>query len=489
MCQIIKNIVTVAEHELLQMILSDQNYLFIFGALEYDYEMNRKNFVSHRQFLEKDLQFLQVVQIKNKERLKTIHFIYRLQYLCDCGLAYYIDDYQSMFIKIVLNCYADLFKYIESSKDFLIEVIDQFRNFNFLALRFLIEICQVFKEFPDLNKLVIYQKLSEYGLYDIIEDYINDSLKGFEKQKAKLKKLNLKISDDIFTKIPNMILELLIVCLQHFPKNFRQYLISEHQQVLKYPLFNNIVDNSFQSELYMEILKLLIENNSDEQNKTIDFFLFQFYPKIASQISNISTNEYKQQFLEITLGLVRTLKPQIKETVSQNKVIQKFGFILQENQKMLQIKCLQIIKLLCLFRDEDINNEIIMILPNLINVILSYKGLRENLLFSQQLEIIKIIYEGLSQKLITSLEDELKKRENHINYKRIFDIFKNLKNNCNQQTSPQNQIQPRYNVIGDEIDLFKSVQAHNTNHIIKAQKKLIDKEKELDQISKKIKID
>ncbi|CAD8078423.1 unnamed protein product [Paramecium sonneborni] len=494
MCQIVKNIVTVAEHELFQMILNDQNYLFIFGALEYDYEMNKKNFVPHRQFLEKNLQFLQVVQIKSKERLKTIHFIYRLQYLRDCSLAYYIDECQLMFIKIVLTCYVDLFKYIENSKDFLIEVIDQLRNLNFQALRFLSEICQVFKEFPDLNKAVIYQKLSEYGLYEIIEDYINDSLKGFEKYKAKFKKLKLKISDDVFTKMPNMILELLIVCLQHCPNNFRQYVISEHQQVLKYPLFNIIVENAFHNELYLEALKLLIDNNSEEQNETMDLFLLQFYPKIASQIQHLSTKEYKQHFLDITLGLVRAMKPSVKEAVILNSVILKIGFILQENQKLLSTKCLQIIKLICLSRDDDINNEIITIIPNLISVILSYRGLRENLIFSQQLEIIKIIYEGISQKLITSLEDELKKRENHINYQRIHDIFKNLKNNCmkqqfNSQTQSQSQMQQSYNVVDDEMDLFKSVQGHSTTHHVKQQKKQIDHEEEVDLISKKIKID
>ena len=32
----------------------------------------------------------------------------------------------------------------------------------------------------------------------------------------------------------------------------------------------------------MEVLKLLIENNSEEQNEAMDLFLLQFYPKIAS---------------------------------------------------------------------------------------------------------------------------------------------------------------------------------------------------------------
>ncbi|CAK82361.1 unnamed protein product (macronuclear) [Paramecium tetraurelia] len=489
MCQIVKNIVTVAEHELFQIILNDQNYLFIFGALEYDTEMNKKNFVPHRQYLEKHAPNQEQRATQNHSFHISAAVLARLWF----GLLHRrvpVDVHKDSFN----SCYVDLFKYIENSKDFLIEVIDQLRNFNFLALRFLSEICSVFKEFPDLNKVVIYQKLSEYGLYEIIEDYIYDSLKGFEKYKAKLKKLKFKISEDVFTKIPNMILELLIVCLQHCPTNFRQYVISEHQQVLKYPLFNIIVDNAFQNELYMEVLKLLIDNNSEEQNETMDLFLLQFYPKITSQISQKSTREFKYQFLEITLGLVRAMKPQVKEAVMQNLVTLKVGSIIEENQKLLQTKCLQILKLVCLSRDEDINNDIIMTIPTLIHVILSYNGLRENLIFSQYLEIIKIIYEGISQKLISSLEDELKKREKEKNYHRIHDIFKNIKNNCmkqqfSSQTQSSSQMQSRYNVVDDEMDLFKSVQGHSSTHLVKQQKKPADQEDDVELITKKIKKD
>lgn len=44
-----------------------------------------------------------------------------------------------------------------------------------------------------------------------------------------------------------------------------------------------------------------------------------------------------------------------------------------------------------------------MALPNLITPLLVYKGLRENLIYSQLLEIIKIIYEGANQNIIKSL--------------------------------------------------------------------------------------
>ncbi|CAK76441.1 unnamed protein product (macronuclear) [Paramecium tetraurelia] len=496
MCSIVKNIVTVSEHELFQTILSDQIYMFIFGALEYDKEMAKSQFVPHRQFLEKNVQFLQVVQIKSKERLKTIHFIYRLQYLRDCGLAYYIDEYQQMFIKIVLTCYVDLLKYIENSKEFLVDLIDQLRNFNFLALRFLNEICSVFKEYQDLNKAFIYQRLSEHGLYEIIEDYIVDSLQSFQKQKAKFKKLKIKIQDDIFEKTSTLILELVISCLQHYPYNFRQYIVSEHQQVLKYPLFNVIVDHAFDNDSYLEILKLLIDNTQDEQNEILDCFLSLFYPKISQSISHQSRIEQKTLFVELSLGLSRNLKASVKDVLIQNQIALKMGFILQEKNKILQMKCLQFFKILILQRDEEINKEVIMAFPNLISPLLLYKGLRENLIFSQFLEIVKIIYEGGNQNIIKSLEQELKFWEQHSNYLKIHDIFKSIKSNCMKQqfstlsvdSKPQQQ-QANYNVIDDEIDLFKSVQGHSTPLHKQTSKKLVEYDDDVEVISKKTKLD
>ncbi|CAD8175124.1 unnamed protein product [Paramecium octaurelia] len=495
MCSIVKNIVTVSENELFQMILNDQNYLFIFGALEYDEEMTKKNFIPHRQFLEKNVQFLEVVQFKSKDRLKTIHFIYRLQYLRDCGLAYYIDECQLMLIKIVLTCYVDLLKYIENSKEFLIELIDQLRNFNFQALKFINEMCSVFKEFQDLNKALIFQKLGEYGLYEIIEDYMVDSLQDFQKQKNKFKKLKLNIQDDTFQKVPTMILEVVISCLQHYPYNFRQYIISEHQQVLKYPLFNLIVDQAFKNDLYLETLKLLIDNSQDDQNEALDCFLQQFYPKLSQQISQQSGTELKTQFVEISLGLSRNLKASIKEVLIVNQITLKIGFILQEKNKIVQTKCLQFFKILVLQRDEDINKEVIMALPNLICPLLLYKGLRENLMYSQLLEIVKIIYEGGNQNLMKCLEQELKQWERHSNYSKVHEIVKNLKGNCmknqfrtsNVEYKPQQQI--NYTVVDDEIDLFKSVQGHSTNLHKQTQKKLVDYDDDVEIITKKTKID
>lgn len=46
----------------------------------------------HREFLSSKARFVEVVPIKSKDRLKQIHFTYRLEYIKDCVLAHLLDD-------------------------------------------------------------------------------------------------------------------------------------------------------------------------------------------------------------------------------------------------------------------------------------------------------------------------------------------------------------------------------------------------------------
>lgn len=68
---------------------------------------SKKGFIHHRQYFLEKSNFVQVSEIKDKEKLKLIHFTYRLTYLRDCGLAYFIDEGQMIFIKIVSIYFFD----------------------------------------------------------------------------------------------------------------------------------------------------------------------------------------------------------------------------------------------------------------------------------------------------------------------------------------------------------------------------------------------
>ena len=65
--------------------------------------MDKKNFIPHRKYFNQFAVFQQVAEIKNKEILKLVHTTYRLSYLRDCALAYYLDDRGLNLTTLVIN--------------------------------------------------------------------------------------------------------------------------------------------------------------------------------------------------------------------------------------------------------------------------------------------------------------------------------------------------------------------------------------------------
>ena len=64
---IIKNILILADKSLLEVLLNDENYLTVFGALEYDFETYK--IVPHRKYFTEIVKFKNLLDIKNKEIL------------------------------------------------------------------------------------------------------------------------------------------------------------------------------------------------------------------------------------------------------------------------------------------------------------------------------------------------------------------------------------------------------------------------------------
>ncbi|KAM3143535.1 hypothetical protein pb186bvf_004297 [Paramecium bursaria] len=498
-CEIVKIMVTVSQHELFQILLNDQYYQFIFGALEYDEEMQKQGFIRHREFLQKQSQFIQVVQVKSKEKQKLIYFLYRLQYLRDCALAYYLDEMQLIYIKIIIkNGYSELIKYIENSKEFLTAVLDQLRIQNLQALKFLLEICGIFKEFPEINRIQIYSKFSEYGLYEILEEYLQDFDRGFEKLRAKLKKNKTKINEDQIQQIPYQTLELIICILQNSPTKFKFYISHVDQKVLKCPLYTLIIkyvtkcsDPTLQG-LFVDVLKLLIEIQPEEEPESCDLFLEKFFMPLSSQVET-SNLEFRSCFLDICYELSKQIRDKVKEALINCEFTKKFNYILNLNNKFELIKCFQITKQLLKSKDEAINQILYEVFKSIIRIFVNFKRQCENLLFSQILEIIKMLFEEENHSMLQNQFDEiLMEYKEHANYDRVNGVINNIKNSIVRSIQIQpsllpNRSQAQQNMqFDDEQDLFKSA----GNKQKPQQRQIVDYDDEHnDPIAKKVKID
>ena len=87
---IIKNILILSDKSLLEVLLNDENYLTIFGALEYDFETYK--IVPHRKYFTEIVKFKNLLDIKNKEILNKIHLNHRLSYLKDTAICRFIEE-------------------------------------------------------------------------------------------------------------------------------------------------------------------------------------------------------------------------------------------------------------------------------------------------------------------------------------------------------------------------------------------------------------
>jgi hypothetical protein len=124
--------------------------------------MQKRDFIPHRRFLNGEASFIQVTELRDKNKMGLIHFTFRLNYLKDCALAYFLDETQVLFLRIIVkNCYSEFLRYVEVSKDFLTRVVDELRHYNLNALKFIHEMCSILREYQDvINRVGIYEKLN-----------------------------------------------------------------------------------------------------------------------------------------------------------------------------------------------------------------------------------------------------------------------------------------------------------------------------------------
>ena len=79
--EIFKAIFILNKNSLFEMMLVDEHILDILGILEYD--PNAKEPVKHRQFVQEESRFKEVIPFRSKDLLQKIHLTYKVQYIQD----------------------------------------------------------------------------------------------------------------------------------------------------------------------------------------------------------------------------------------------------------------------------------------------------------------------------------------------------------------------------------------------------------------------
>ena len=106
-----------SERSLVHLLMNDKYYLFVFGVLECQYNNNfnkllivflkddpevyQRTDVTHREYFQKIVKFHEVAKIQNNQILNIIHLNYRLSYLRDNALGFFLDERSVALITLV----------------------------------------------------------------------------------------------------------------------------------------------------------------------------------------------------------------------------------------------------------------------------------------------------------------------------------------------------------------------------------------------------
>ncbi|CAD8124934.1 unnamed protein product [Paramecium sonneborni] len=153
---VIRNLIYLKNLNVLKRLLSDKFYMTLFGIMEYHSEYRGPQRVSYRNFLTSELKFHLITEL-NPEIMEKIHFNYRLSYLKDSVMAYYLylQDpiyYQFNFYIIENNkqiLESLLLNHKEQFEEFLINFIDNLE----LNCKFINEFFLSFKQFLQIQSL------------------------------------------------------------------------------------------------------------------------------------------------------------------------------------------------------------------------------------------------------------------------------------------------------------------------------------------------
>ncbi|KAG5356345.1 hypothetical protein CJU89_6073 [Yarrowia sp. B02] len=91
LCCAVKRLIQLNDSQILEQLLSDDHIMFTVGSLEYDPEYPRLK-ANHRQYLQNESRFKQVIPISNTAICDKIRQTFRIQFLKDVVLARLLDD-------------------------------------------------------------------------------------------------------------------------------------------------------------------------------------------------------------------------------------------------------------------------------------------------------------------------------------------------------------------------------------------------------------
>jgi protein phosphatase-4 regulatory subunit 3 len=173
LCNIMKIIILLNDTSIIEHAVSDECVIGVVGALEYDPDFPSHK-ANHRQWLQGEGRYREVVRIEDGQILKKIHQTYRLQYLKDVVLARILDDNTfSVLNSLIFFNQVDIVQHLQANSPFLGELFNIFKATDDLtrkkeAVLFIQQCCAIAKNLQPPARQTLYNNFIAHGLLQVI---------------------------------------------------------------------------------------------------------------------------------------------------------------------------------------------------------------------------------------------------------------------------------------------------------------------------------
>eukprot|EP01119_Soliformovum_irregulare_P013185 TRINITY_DN3489_c1_g1_i2.p1 TRINITY_DN3489_c1_g1~~TRINITY_DN3489_c1_g1_i2.p1 ORF type:complete len:789 (-),score=200.12 TRINITY_DN3489_c1_g1_i2:101-2467(-) len=126
---IFRSAVLINDPSIFELLFSDEYILKFMGVFEYDPGLGTKKRIPHREYIQKQAVFREVVPFNNEEILAKIHQTFRLTYLRDVVLVRFLDDasFNTLNSTITFNN-TDIIVWVTRNGEYLDRLFSRFRE-------------------------------------------------------------------------------------------------------------------------------------------------------------------------------------------------------------------------------------------------------------------------------------------------------------------------------------------------------------------------
>lgn len=361
---IFKNLVLIGDKELLELLIDDNLYLITFGALEYDFETMKS--VPHRKYFKDIVKFKNPLNIDDQSILKKINQNLRLTYLRDTALSRLIDDNSVKTINLMIQLNNnDLIQFFLNDNKYFENLFNQMQNEDLNSKKesclFLLELIECSKDVPQ-SRVVFIENIFDQGILSIISKILDDNKKdnnnkAIEDIKEFIKITSIEIFINILSTIPNTILEYLKKENNHKLLNqITNIMIYSDNFGIKYEIsqiYKTLIETEFKGQAMdrMELFNEPFQTLLKYLNKPIDLPI--------SHDKKMVISLTKQIIIEILISWFTLMNFNKQYWLDENKLNEIIPNLLEENDKVINLYTIKLLKCIIDFTDPFICNRII----------------------------------------------------------------------------------------------------------------------------------